>query len=337
MILDHDAPPAYEATNGTLLPPGEARDIKQAFLVPSSQKSAASWLGYASPSAQQVRRTVLSLLRDLVRYQNPETAISILNSCASACSAHSLALGAVLQEQSIEGHTPLYWAIIKRPTALVENQDFDLLTVLLGLSSPISDATISDIRLACLLMRDQALFQRLRTCPAFGQITATEEMLLDTKMAPDDISVQDAEGDSFAVDFTIARFQKRMLVGKSVVLEFIARGRMWRLSFNVSTRRPVGHWYLALSIIEESPPAWVDSRLVVSAPDAKRPLPTVSLRLRATEQLRPQRRNDIRVPLDGSELGGLRYVGCPYIAADETFYGRLEARLFQPEGECIIC
>ncbi|KAJ7782043.1 hypothetical protein DFH07DRAFT_792414 [Mycena maculata] len=159
-----------------------------------------------------------------------------------------------------------------------------------------------------------------------------------------------------------------MLVSKSVVLEFIARRRMWRLSFNVSTQERLHHprtgvWYASLALLEQSPPTWVDSRLLIPAPldpdtDEKDPVaargifgsgkarlrPTLSMRIRANEQLRGRRGghgNDIIVPLDGAEaaggLGGLQYVGCPYIAADETLHGRLEARLVKPQAECIIC
>ncbi|KAJ7504306.1 hypothetical protein B0H11DRAFT_1710234 [Mycena galericulata] len=299
-------------------------------------------------------------------------AISILNSCAQACSTNNLSISAVLQEKSVENHTPLYWAIIKRPPESTEEdgQHPDLLTALLGLSTPLTPATVSDVRLACLLMSDQALFQRLRTSPKFAPMSATDEMLLDATMPPDDIVVENFESDSgsFAVDFSIVRFQKRMLVSKSIVLEFIARGRMWRLSFSVSTQERLHHphpgtWYVSLSLLENSPPTWVDSRLLIAAPhepnagagtDAKqpvgtrdiygagkaRPRPTLSLRLRANQQLRARRGghgNEIVVPLDGAELGGLQYVGCPYVAADETLQGRLEARLVRPEAECIIC
>ncbi|KAJ7170495.1 hypothetical protein C8R43DRAFT_875992 [Mycena crocata] len=297
-------------------------------------------------------------------------AISILKSCADACATHGLSMSSVLQEKSVEGHTPLYWAIIKRPAESPEDgQNLDLLTALLGLSTPLTPVTTSDVRLACLLMSDQALFQRLRASPEFAPMSATDELLLDTTMPPDDIFVENVAGDTgaFAVDFAVVRFQKRMRVSNAVVLEFIARGRMWRLSFNVSTHERlyhprVGTWYASLAVLEQSPPTWVDSRLLIPAPpesDTKeefpgvrglfgsgkaRPRPTLSVRIKAHEQLRARHGgfgNEIIVPLDGNEtdggMGGLQYAGCPYITADETLRGRLEARLVRPEAECIIC
>ena len=50
-------------------------------------------------------------------------------------------------------------------------------------------------------------------------------MLLGATLPMDDIVVEDMAGDegAFAVDFEIVQFQKRMMVSKEIVLEFIAR------------------------------------------------------------------------------------------------------------------
>ncbi|KAF7356529.1 hypothetical protein MVEN_00986500 [Mycena venus] len=370
MILDKnvngDAPPAYEAslapvpsTSGPAIPDAQRVDAKRvaglsglgslSLLVSAKTPPVAAPWFFTSSTTRQVRTTVLGIVRDLVKLQPTDqstVAISILKSCVDACAANGLSIATILQEKSVEGHTPLYWAIIKRP-ASTESQDenLDLLTALLALSTPLNPATVSDIRLACLLMSDQALFQQLRTSPEFAPMSATDQMLLDATMPPDEIFVEDVPGDlgAFAVDFEIVRFQKRMQVSNAVVLEFIARGRMWRLSFNVSTHdrihhAPRGTWYAALSLLEQSPPTWVDSRLLVSAPEPDmkqqlsgplgmfggkpRPRPTLSVRIKAKEQLwarRGGRGNEIIVPLDGSEANGgmgvLQYAGCPYISA----------------------
>ncbi|KAJ7255517.1 hypothetical protein B0H12DRAFT_1183666 [Mycena haematopus] len=378
MIVDKihpnaDAPPAYEASVGPVPSSSGPKRVASglgglgrasALISTKTSPVATSWF-FPSPTTRHVRVTVLGLVRDLVKHQ-PTIAISILNSCVDACAANGLSISTVLQEKSVEGHTPLYWAIIQRPAeSKEEDGNLDLLTALLALSTPLTPATISDVRLACLLMSDQTLFQQLRTSE-FLPMSATDQMLLDATMPPDDIVVEDMPGGlgAFAVDFTIARFQKRMQVSNAVVLEFIARGRMWRLSFNVSTQErlrhpPRGTWYAALSLLEQSPPTWIDSRLLISAPpdeDMKqqqlsslpeliggrpRPRPTLSVRMKANEQLwvrRGGRGNEIIVPLDGAgEMGGLQYAGCPYIYADGTLQGRLEARLVKPQAECIIC
>ncbi|KAJ7043692.1 hypothetical protein C8F04DRAFT_727201 [Mycena alexandri] len=395
-----DAPPSYEASGSAQPAPNAFSDSKRPPPIPiasvasgsssfassssSGLKSApasTSWFNFASPTVRQVRTTVLGLVRDLVKLQPSDhsvVAISILKSCADACTSNGMSINTILQEKSVEGHTPLYWAIVKRPAEShpEEPQAEDLLTTLLTLSTPLSAATMSDVRLACLLTSDQALFQRLRNSPEFAPLSPTDEMLLDATIPPDDITVENVSGGdegAFIMDFAVVRFQKRMLVSKSVVLDFIARSRMWRLSFNVSTaehRRPylppAGTWYASLSLLENSPPTWVDSRLLVPPPPESateppgepgfasglfgpgkpRARPTLSARMKATEQLRapgrgPGHRNRVIVLLDGADgdggLGNLQYAGCPYIASDETLRGRLEARLAKPEADCIIC
>ncbi|KAJ7255516.1 hypothetical protein B0H12DRAFT_1202187 [Mycena haematopus] len=395
-----DAPPSYEAAarTGAVPPPvldtkrpppsAQASPLASGSSLASSSSSNlkspaanASWFNFGSSTTRQVRVTVLGLVRDLVKLDPSDhsaVAISILKSCADACATNGLSISSILQENSVEGHTPLYWAIVKRPPESPEPQEnTDLLTTLLSLSSPLTPATMSDVRLACLLTSDQALFQRLRSSPEFEPLSPTDEMLLDATMPPDDITVQNVDGmeGAFIMDFSVVRFQKRMLVSKSVVLDFIARNRMWRLSFNVSTQErrrpglpPPGTWYVSLSLLENSPPTWIDSRLLVPAPPESameppssgfanslfgagkaRPRATLSTRLKATDQLQapkshrggPRHRSRIIVPMDGGEgdggLGCLQYAGCPYIASDETLRGRLEARLAKPEAECIIC
>jgi hypothetical protein len=101
----------------------------------------------------------------------------------------------------------------------------DLLTALLSHSTPLTQETISDVRVACLVTSDQALFQRLRMSPEFSKISGRDEMLLGASLPMDDIFVEDVSGDegAFAVDFEIVQFQKRMMVSKEIVLEFIAR------------------------------------------------------------------------------------------------------------------
>jgi len=170
-------------------------------------------------------------VRDIVRqqYVNSPASLGILESCAEACTAHSLSLPSLLQEKFIEGHTPLYWAIIKRPPdsdADESTQVPDLLTALLSFSTPLNPETVSEIRLACLLTSDQLLFQRLRLSPDFSKLSGTDEILLGATIPPDGISVEDVPGDegAFAVDFEIVHFQKRMRISKEIVLEFIARG-----------------------------------------------------------------------------------------------------------------
>ena len=198
---------------------------------PPSQKwkgKANTWFSFTtSRTTREVHATVLRLVRDLVREQSNtgEASLSILESCAEACAGNSLSLSTLLQEKSIEEHTPLYWAIVKRPPD-GDSTISDLLTSLISFASPLTCDTISDIRHACLLTSDQPLFQRLRMSPHFSPLSGTDEMLLGGSIPPDNVTVQELPGDegSFSVDFEIVHFQKRMLVSKYIELEFIARG-----------------------------------------------------------------------------------------------------------------
>ncbi|KAJ7043697.1 hypothetical protein C8F04DRAFT_1028723 [Mycena alexandri] len=383
-----DAPPAYEASvrpapsASTSVHPDVKRPLGRPYLLIPAARSppvATSW--FPSSTTRQVRATVLGLVRDLVKLQPSDqsvVAISILQSCVDACAAHGLSISTLLQEKSVEGHTPLYWAIIKRPRPSsaepTPDESLDLLTALLAFSTPLTPSTTSDVRLACLLMSDQELFRQLRATPEFAPLSATDALLLDATSPPDDVAVEDlpsgadAGVGAFAVDFALMRFQKRMNVSGAVSVEFIARGRMWRLGFHVAAydRRVPGQpyigkgaWYASLSLLENSPPTWVDSRLLVAPPpesDTKEELlvgargifagkarsrPALSMRLKAHTQLRARRGaygDEIVVPLDTEGgMGGLQYAGCPYISTDETLHGRLEASLAMPQSDCIIC
>ncbi|CAK5267656.1 unnamed protein product [Mycena citricolor] len=355
---DTDAPPAYEVsqiatastfpTDSKRPPPLGATSSTLPIPIASSSRLSpvsSSWFGFTSPTVRQVRSTVLGLVKDLVKLPHEDRSsvgISILKSCADACSANGLSISSVLQEKSVEGHTPIYWAVVKRPSDVESDQlqGTDLLSALISLASPLTPATISDVRLACLLNSDQLLFQRLRSSPEFSPLSATDEMILDATVPHDDITVENvaptetdgAGSGAFVVDFAVPHFQKRMLLGKSIVLEFIARSRMWRLAFYVSpheNRRPgmppSGTWYVTLGLLEHSPPSWIDSRLLIpppSEPDGpigtpargifgagkSRPRPTLSMRLKANDQLKPHPRGHLRsyivVLLDGSDNDG---------------------------------
>lgn len=185
-------------------------------------------------SKRQVCTAVLRTLRDLVREHSVEsstTAFGILKYCAEACSGCNLLLSAIIQEKSVEGHTPLYWAAIKRATD--GGADYnggsvipELLSVLLSFASPVTPQTISDVYEACILTSDHVLFQQLHLRPEFGLLSGVDEILLGGTVSPDEISVEELRRDdeAFIVNIEIPYFQKRMLISKRVVVEFIARG-----------------------------------------------------------------------------------------------------------------
>lgn len=194
-------------------------------------KASSSWFGSrTSKTKREVQARVLGAIRDLVKDQNQNKAacLAILESCAEACSGCDLTLSDILQVKSIEGHTPMHWAIMKRTP---DDQEHGktvpyLLKALMSYAKPLNPHTIADMRHACFLSSDQPLFQRLRASPEFSQLSAKDEMLLGTTIPPDAIEVEnDADNeDAFNVNFEIARFQKRMSTSKRVQLDFIAKG-----------------------------------------------------------------------------------------------------------------
>lgn len=381
-----DAPPAYSDALGappaTLIPPSEKSEggltlpLSLDTFVPfqSHKERPQSWrwfsFGLRSRVAKQVRVTVLGILRDLVKQPDiSSSASAILESCADACRMNNLSISTLLQEPSVEGHTPLYWAIIKRaPGSPVEPEDPsspDLLESFLSIATPFTETTISDIRLACLNNADHALYQRLRRSPAFSPLSGAEEVLLGGLRPVDEINVLNVEEDdcAFVVDFRIPLFQKRLRVSKQLNLEFIAKDRLWSLKFLIaaaenSNIRPIaetGTWLVTLALLEHSAPTAVDSNLIIkdatipASPSPSSPSvlsrqtkgkPTITLRMKTgTTHLAPDHRDNVISTSfkDSLMAESLQYNASPYVAADGSLTARLEARLGRPDGECIIC
>ncbi|KAF5391680.1 hypothetical protein D9757_002355 [Collybiopsis confluens] len=296
-----DAPPAYEVASASsssssrpprtfsdtkvpLYPSDSTSSLQSPNPSPTSPRSpshsskgkAGGVLEHPKPLARYAR-PFWDLLRDLVKVKsgNAAAAQSILESCAEACSGYSISLSSLLQEKSIESHTPLYWAIVNRPpedgTSKEHNAE-DLLPILLSYTAPLSPSILTEVRQACLITDDQLLFMRLRLSPEFAPLSGTDEMLLGESMIPDDVNVENMEGDqgAFAVNFRISHFQKRMRVSKEVAVEFIARGRLWRLALCVADWHrsrhhgiTLGSWCIVLSVMENSAPTWIDSQLLI--------------------------------------------------------------------------
>ncbi|RPD57846.1 hypothetical protein L226DRAFT_540186 [Lentinus tigrinus ALCF2SS1-7] len=298
-----DAPPSYDALEGVL--PTAPRDEKAAGpssplpITPptspgspgsiqglgrrSGKRPGNSWFNFgpSSKSVKEVRATLLGLLRDLVKQGDTHGALGVLESCADACKTYDLSLSILLQEKSVEGHTPLYWAIVNRPTLPPRPDDPDLVSAILSHAAPLTDATVDELRLACLHTCDHTLFQKLRRSPAFSPVSARDELILGGNVPQDDVDVEDVDADegAFVVKFKIPMFQKRMRISESVRLEFIAKGRLWELSFIVAkewdkrlghfSRVKSGSWAIKLALLPHSPPTWIDSRLVIEDPGVR--------------------------------------------------------------------
>lgn len=188
-----------------------------------------------------------------------------------------------MQEKSIEGHTPLYWTIVKRPVgAPIDPENATIGVIDLLLSFPLTQGTREDARQACLLNSDDELFQHLRRSPGFADISGSDDMLNLGETLPDKVQVRNEVGTqtgNFAVSIEIADFQRRMRITKRTRVEFIARGRIWSLDFYVNCVEPrggsssgtakLGAWVVSVKLVGESPPTWLDSRVTIGALPSK--------------------------------------------------------------------
>jgi hypothetical protein len=207
-------------------------------------------------SQSDVRATMSELIRDVVqRASRTEAADGLLHSCANACEAHQLSLAHILQERTIEGHSPVYWAITMRPSGRqagkdVYTEDDAFIMTILKRAMPLAPEAISELRSACLAVSDNVLYRRIRALPGAFPVLGKDRMLLqslsrDEPQAPgldemnertkqndviggfDDIA-EVFEGlssdDAFYVAIEINMFQRRMRVSNSISIEFINRG-----------------------------------------------------------------------------------------------------------------
>ncbi|KAH9054192.1 hypothetical protein EDB87DRAFT_1834902 [Lactarius vividus] len=258
-----------------------------------------------SKTAKQVRGTTQSLLRDLLSQARPSEHewLSVLTSCSEACDAQGLNFSALLQEPFVEGHSPVYWAILKRPVLPVKvdhtttTRDPDTLVMaILDASLPLNAQSVADTRLACMTASDNALFVRLgQRYEGFSPRLGTDKVLLGGGDI-DSVTVDEPRGGgAFTVRFSLTQFPLRMRVSKLARVEFIARGRLWQLVFAIAGAPGAPHqypgrageWLVSLSLCEPSSPAWVDGRLSIvdrslppppSAPDPPQTTPLGALR-----------------------------------------------------------
>ncbi|TFY63935.1 hypothetical protein EVG20_g6122 [Dentipellis fragilis] len=260
----------------------------------SKGKASARWFSFGglSKNAKQVHATVQGLVRELVKQSPSSEFASVLASCAEACDAQGLGFSSILQDPFIEGHLPVYWAILKRPAEVakaptqvpgIELEGDAFVMALLAASSPMSAQTIAEVRLACVLNSDHGLFQRIRRrFRPFAPLSGTDEMLLSDRGvevagACDLVTVEEIRGDvgAFVASFDIILFQLRMRVSKTVKIEFIARGRLWYILFRTAPPNTNGHragsWLVTLGLTDNSSPTHLDSRLLIEDAGESRP------------------------------------------------------------------
>ncbi|KAF9218753.1 hypothetical protein BS17DRAFT_481926 [Gyrodon lividus] len=241
------------------------------------------WLSFlpftSSRSAKQVRKSVLTIIHDLITPPShpdacePPNVHAILASAAKSCTECNISISTILQELSIAEHTPMYWAAV--------NYREELLVALLKYARPLLGQTISDIRCACLFSSNQELFHalRVRRPPFHGtdglqlsSVHTTADGLLLGARPADEIHIQPSGEGAFVATFDIALWQRRMQAVGRVSIEFIASGRIWSITFfSTGSPSPVpahgkskkekegGTWHVMVALLEFSPPTFVDS------------------------------------------------------------------------------
>jgi hypothetical protein len=227
-----------------------------------------------SKTAKQVRSATQGFLRDLLSQARPceHEWISLLEHCADTCNAHGLNFSSLLQEPFVEGHLPVYWAILKRPVSPAPvKTDHDsatpsgdpdaLVLAILNASIPLTPQCVADARLACMTVSDNALFVRLgRRYDAFSPRSGTDRVLLGGTDAVDAVAVVEtraaAASAAFVVRFSIAQFQLRMRVSKLARIEFIARGTYEALSQLLGSRAIANKLFLGSLVLICSGRLW---------------------------------------------------------------------------------
>ena len=176
---------------------------------------------------EHVQSCVMALLQG--RLPAGEDRASILSSCAQTCESEGLDLSTVMQEMSIEGYPPIYWAIVNRSLSSESNgtASDSLMTTLLAACRPLSPATLAAIRVACTMASDNVLLQELfRSIPPLSHISTRDALLLGPAKEEDRVDVEEKRNGtgSWVALIKIPRFRLRMRVCQSVSVEFIASG-----------------------------------------------------------------------------------------------------------------
>jgi len=218
-----------------------------------------------------VQTRIMALLQG--RLSPGEDRMSTIASCARACERGGLDFSTVLQETLIEGHPPIYWAIVNRDAASGSHglDPDSLVAVILFACRPLSPASLAAIRVACTMASDNVLLQELfRLIPPLSHISSRDALLLSPANEEDRVDVDEKRNGtgSWVALIKIPRFRLRMRVCGSVSVEFIASGRMWILTFSAVTEnlpdgRTENRWYLSLRLTGQSPPTAVNATFLI--------------------------------------------------------------------------
>ena len=179
--------------------------------------------GSTAQTIKDAKDMAYKSIRDVVKHPEAQRSTALIETCAEMCQTKGVNFAEVLQDPVLEGHRALYWIIIGRPPP----DQYVLLSTILKHSGPLSSEAIDEVRLACIQVGDQALFNHLWRHPAYGALSGTDELLLGGASPTDYVEVEEIttnEIGAFMVHFEITLFHKRMSISGRITFEFIARG-----------------------------------------------------------------------------------------------------------------
>ncbi|KAG2078093.1 hypothetical protein BDR04DRAFT_448153 [Suillus decipiens] len=273
---------------------------------------------FSKEQTKQIRTTVLSLIRDIVTAPDftPSSVGSIIDACVA--SLPTAEFTALLQESNIQGHTPLYWAVV--------NNRLEALSAFLKFINAYTPIGTEEMRLACMTTSDHALFMKLRLTSYYR-----ESEPLDRSLGYPTYDAQVYGGDTqnqFIAEMQIKMFQKRMRVARGIFVELISQGRIWCLLFHTGAD---ARWGVSLSLAKHSLPARPEALFRVEAQDGQSESLDVQFKLQKDRLLAPEgyTNNSIHTctSLFASLGGWLMFDDTMYIDCDGTLHARLEVTL----------
>lgn len=160
----------------------------------------------------------------------------------------------------------MYWALLKRPS------NPGLVEMVIELSRPWTAQGEEEFRAGVLVNSDHTFFRRY--------LVEEEEVRLLVDEERDVVDVDGVvEGDdaAFGVRMCLVAFQRRMMVRGEVGVEFVAKGRLFRLRFYKSdpsspsnyappSASHAGAWLVSLHILGASPSTFIDAQLLIPDP-----------------------------------------------------------------------
>ena len=166
-------------------------------------------------------------VEDAVKDPESQQSVALIETCADLCREKGINFSDILQDPCLEGHRALYWVIIGKPTP----NEYGLLSTILKHSGFLTSSSIDEVRLACLQVSDQILFNHLWRHPAYGAFSTTDGLVFGATGPADRVEVQEATANEIPMFITrleITHFHKRMGVSGKIAFEFIARGSCLR-------------------------------------------------------------------------------------------------------------